>query len=187
MLYFNFPYWYLIFKITSLINLNLCKVTHYQFSSVTQSCPTLWDPMDCSTPGFPAQHLVLELGQTHIHRVSDAFQSSHPLSSPSSPVFNLSSIRVFSKSQFLASGGWSSVASASASVLLMNIQHWFPLGLTDLISLQSKGHSGVFFSNTRVQKHQFFGTQIFLWSNSHIHTWLLEKPYLWLDGPLLTK
>ena len=65
-------------------------------------------------------------------------------------------------------------ASISASVLAMNIQDWFPLGWTGFISLQSKGLSRVF-SNTTVQKHQFFDTHPFLWSNSHIHTWLLEK------------
>ena len=81
----------------------------------------------------------------------------------------------FSMSQFFASGGQSIGVSASASVLPMNIQDWFPLGLTDLISLQSKGLSRVF-SNTTVQKHQFFSSQSSLWSNSHIHTWLLEKP-----------
>ena len=87
----------------------------------------------------------------------------------------------FQISQFFASGGQSIEVSASASVLLMNIQDWFPLELTDLISLQSKGPSRVF-SNTTVQKHQFFGAQLSLWSNSHIHTQLLEKPQLWLDG-----
>ena len=87
----------------------------------------------------------------------------------------ISSIRVFSnKSQLFASGGQSTRASASASVLPMNIQDWFALGLTGLISLLSKGLSRVF-SNTTVQKHQFFGAQPSLWSNSHIHTWLLEK------------
>ena len=70
---------------------------------------------------------------------------------------------------------WSIGDSASASVLKMNIQDWFPLGLTGLISLQSKGLSRVF-SNTTVWKHQFFGAQLWLWSNSHIHTRLLEKP-----------
>ena len=75
---------------------------------------------------------------------------------------------------------------ASSSVLPMNIQDWFPLDLTGLISLQSKGLSRVF-SNTTVQKHQYFSAQPFLWSNSHIHTWLLEKPYLWLDRPFLAK
>ena len=79
------------------------------------------------------------------------------------------SIRAFPMSQFFESGGQSIGASTSASVLLMNIQDWFPLGLTDCISLQSKGLSRVFF-NTTVQKHQFFSTQLYLWSNSHIST-----------------
>ena len=76
--------------------------------------------------------------------------------------------------------------SVSASVLPKNIQDWFPLGLTDLISLQSEGLSRVF-SNTTVQKHQFFRAQASLWSKSLIHTWPLEKSQLWLDGPLLAK
>ena len=74
----------------------------------------------------------------------------------------------FPMSQFFESGGQSTGVSASASVFPMNIQDWFPLGLTGLISLQSKGHSTVF-SNTTVQKHQFFSTQLFLWSNSYTH------------------
>ena len=81
----------------------------------------------------------------------------------------------FQMSQFFASGGQSIGFSASTSVLPMNIQDWFPLGLTHWISLQSKELSRVF-SNTTVQKHQFFSTQLSLLSNSHIHTWLLEKP-----------
>ena len=81
----------------------------------------------------------------------------------------------FPRSQFFASDGQSIGASASPSVLPMNIQDWFPLGLISLITLQSKGLSRVF-SNTTVQKHQFFSTQLFLWSNCHTHTWLLEKP-----------
>ena len=86
------------------------------------------------------------------------------------------SIRVFTKrSQFFSSGGHSIGVSTSASVLPINIQDWFPLGLTSWISLQSKGLSRVF-SNTTVQKHQFYGAQLSLQSNSHIHTWLLEKP-----------
>ena len=83
--------------------------------------------------------------------------------------------RSFPRSQFLASGGQSIGVSASASVLPMNIQDWFPCGLTGFISLQSKGLSRVF-SNTTVQKHQFFGTQLSSQSNSHFHTWPLEKP-----------
>ena len=81
----------------------------------------------------------------------------------------------FLMSQFFASGGQSIGASASASVLPMNIQDWIPFGLTGWISLLSKGLSRVY-SNTIVQKHQFFSIQPSLWSNSHIHTWLLEKP-----------
>ena len=81
----------------------------------------------------------------------------------------------FQMSQLFTSGGQSIGVSASASVLPKNIQDWFPLGWTGWISLQSKGLSGVF-SNTIVQKHQFFGAQLSLESNSHIHTWLLEKP-----------
>ena len=83
----------------------------------------------------------------------------------------------FPMSQLFSSGGQSTGASASASVFPRNIQDWFPSGWTGLISLQSKRLSRVF-SNATVQKHQFFGTQLSLWCNSHIHTWLLEKPYI---------
>ena len=81
----------------------------------------------------------------------------------------------FPVSRFFASGGQSIGVSALASVLPINIQDWFPLELTGLISLQSKRLSRVFF-NIKVQKHQFFGAQLSLWSSSPIHTWLLEKP-----------
>ena len=87
---------------------------------------------------------------------------------------------------FFSSGGQRTGASASASVLPTNIQDWFLLGWTGWISLQSKGLSRVF-SSTTVQNHQFFGAQLSLWSNSHIHSWPLEKPQLWLDGPLSAK
>ena len=90
----------------------------------------------------------------------------------------------FPMSQLFASGGQSIGVSASASVLPMNIQDWSPLGWTGWIFLQSKELSRVF-SNTIVQKHQFFGTQLSSLSNSHILTWPLEKPWPWLDGPLL--
>ena len=93
--------------------------------------------------------------------------SSSLLSFPASGSFQIS--RLF------ASGGQSSGISASASVLPMNIQDWFPLGWTGCLSLQSKGFSRVF-SNTTFQKHKFFSTQLSLRSNSHIHTLLLEKP-----------
>jgi len=95
----------------------------------------------------------------------------------SSASFSLSHVGkdFFPVSQLFASGNQSIGASASASILPKNIQGWFPLGLTGLISLQYKRLSRVF-SNTTVQKHQFFSTQPSLWSNSHIHTWLLDKP-----------
>ena len=92
----------------------------------------------------------------------------------------------FPMSQLFASGGQSIGGSASASVLPMNTQDWSPLGWILWISSQTKGLSRIF-SNTTVQKHQFFSTQLSLESNSHIHTWPLEKPQPWLDGPLLAK
>ena len=129
--------------------------------------------MDCSTPGLPVHHLLLDFTQTHVHWVGDAIQPSHPLSSPSPPAFNLSQHQVlYQMSQFFASGGQSSGVSTSASVLPTNIQDWFPLGWTGgWTSLQSKGLSR-FFSSITVQKHQFFAFQLSLWSNFHIHTWL---------------
>ena len=119
----------------------------YQFSSVTQSCLTLCEPMDCSTPGLPVHHQLPEFTQTHVHLVGDAIQPSHPLSSPSPPAFSLfqheglfkwvSSLHHVAKLQHIG-------ASALASVLPINIQDWFPLGWTGWISLQSKGLSRVF-------------------------------------------
>ena len=94
------------------------------------------------------------------------------------------SIRVFPMSWLFTSHRQST--GASASVLPTNIQGWFPLGFTGLISLLSKRLSKVFSSIT-IQNHQFFGTQLTLWSNSHISTWLLGKTQLWLYRPLLTK
>ena len=88
------------------------------------------------------------------------------------------SIRVFSNESVLRIRWPKYWSFSSASVLPMNTQDWFPLRWTGWISLQSKGLSRVF-SYTTVQQHQFFGAQFSLWSNSHIHTWLLEKPYLW--------
>ena len=107
-------------------------------------------------------------------------QSCHPMISSSVVPFSscLQSFPAsgsFLISQFFTLDGQSIGDSASASVLPMNTQDWSPLGWTGWISLQSKRLSGIF-SNTTVQKHQFFGAQLSLWSNSHIHTWLLEKP-----------
>ena len=137
--------------------------------SVAQSCLTVCDPMDCSMPGFPVLHHFPELAQTCVHW-GDAIPHlifCHPL---------LLLPSIFPSIRLFTSGGQSVGASASASVLRMNIQGWFPLGLTAFISLQSKGLSRIF-SNTTVWEHRFFGTQLSLWSNSHIHTWLPEKPY----------
>ena len=147
----------------------------HQFSSVTQSCPTLCDPMNCSTPGLPVHHQLLEFTQTLVHRVGDAIQPSHPLSSPSPPTPNPSQHQSFPMSQLFAWSGQCIGVLASTSVLPMNTQDWSPLGWTGWISLQSKGLLRVF-SNTIVQKHQFFSAQPSLWSNCHIRTWLLEKP-----------
>ena len=130
-----------------------------QFSSVAQSCPTLCNPMDCSTSGSPVRHQLLELTQIHVHQVSDAIQASHPLLSPFPPTSIFPASGSFPVSQFFTSGGQSIRASASASVLPMSIQDWFSLGWSGWISLQSKGLSRVF-SNTTVQKHQFFGAQL---------------------------
>ena len=146
-----------------------------QFSSVTQSCLTLYDPMNRSTPGLPVHHQLPELTQTHAHLVSDAIQTSHPVVPFSSCPQSLPASWSFPMSQLFAWGGQSNGVSASASVLPMNTQDWSPLGWTGWIPLQSKGISRVF-SNTIVQKHQFFGAQLSSQSNSYIHTWPLEKP-----------
>ena len=152
-------------------------VLSVQFSSVAQSCLTPCDPMNCSTPGLPVHHQLPEFTQTHVHRVGDAIRPSHLiichplLLLPSIPP----SIRAFPMSQLFAWGGQIIGVSASASVLPMNTQAWSPLGWTGWISLQPKGLSRVF-SSTTVQKHQFFSAQPSSQSNSHIHTWPLEKP-----------
>ena len=141
--------------------------------SVTKSCQTLCEPMNCSMPGFSVHHCLPEFVQTHIPWVSETIQPSHPLL-PSSLRLNFSQYQgLFQWVSLFTSGGQSTGASASAPAFPTNIQGWFPLGLTGLISLLSKGLSRVF-SNT-VQKHQFLGVQPSLWSNSHIHTWLLGK------------
>ena len=144
--------------------------------SVARLCLTLCNPRDCSTPGFPVHHQLLELAQTHVHVhwVSDAIQPSHPLLSLSSCLQSFPASGSFPMNPFFASGGQSIGALASVSVLPVNIQDWFPLGLTGLISLQSKGLSRVL-SNTIVQKASIPRCSAFLWSNSHIHMWLLEK------------
>ena len=142
--------------------------------SVTKSCPTLWPrELQHARPSYPS------LSPRVCSNSCQLSWWSHPTisSSPAAFSFCLQSFPAsgsFPMSRLFASGGQSIGASSSVSVLPGNIQDLFPLGLTSLISLQSKGLSRVF-SNTTVQKHQFFGAQPSLWSNSHIHTWLQKK------------
>ena len=145
------------------------------FSSVTQSWPTLCDPMNCSTPGLPVHHQLPEFMQTHVHLVGDAIQLSHPVIPFSSCPQSLPASETFPMSQLFSWGSQSIGVSALASVLPKNTQDWSPLEWTSWISSQSKGLSRVF-SNTTVQKHQFFSALLSSQSNSHIHTWPLEKP-----------
>ena len=135
---------------------------------------TLCDPMDCSTPDIPVLHYLPEFAQTHVHWVDDAIQPSRSLPPTSLLALNLSQHQGLFQWVFFASDGQNIGASASTSVLAMTIQGSLPLGLTGLISLLSKGLSRVF-SNTTIQKHQFFSAQCSLWSSSHICTWLLEN------------
>ena len=118
------------------------------FSSLAQLCSTLCNPMDCSTWGFPVHHQLPELAQTHIYRVSDAIQPSHPLSSPSPPAFNLSQHQGLFK--------WVSSSHQVAKVLEFLFQHqsfwWIFRILTGLISLQTKGLSRVFSNTTHSSK-----------------------------------
>ena len=159
------------------------------FSSVQFSCSVMSNslqshglharpPCPSPTPGVYSNSCPLSQW-CHLTISSSVIPfSSCPQSFPASGSFQMSQL-------FISSGQRIGV-SASTSVLPMNTWDWFPLGWTGWISLQSKGFSRVF-SNTTVQKHQFFGAQPSSQSNSHIHTWPLEQPWPWLDGPLLTK
>ena len=145
-------------------------------SSVTQSCLTPWDPMNHSTPGLPlsiinSQSLLKPMSVESVMPSSHLILCCPLLLLPPIPL----SIRVFSNESTLCMKWASTGVSASAWVLPMNTQDLSPSGWTGWISLQSKALSRVF-SNTTVQKHQFFDAQLSSQSNSHIHTWLLEKP-----------
>ena len=132
--------------------------------------------MNHSTPGLPVHHQLLEFTQTHVHRVGDAIQPSHPLSAPSPPTpKSLPATESFPMSQLFAWSGQSIGVSALASVLPVNTQDRSPSEWTGWTSLESKGLSRVF-SNTTVQKNQFFSAQLSSQSNSHIHTWPQENP-----------
>ena len=142
---------------------------YFQFSSVAQLCPTLCDPMNCSTPGLPVHHQLPEFTKTHVHWVGEAIQPSHPLWSPSSPALNLFQHQdLFKWISSLHQVAKVLEFSASTLVLPMNTQDWSPLGWTGWITLQSKGLSRVL-SNTTVQKHQFFSAQLSLLLKSHSH------------------
>ena len=155
-----------------------------QLSSVARSCPALCDPMNrrppcpSSTPGVHSNSCPLS-------------QWCHPaISSSVVPFFScpqpIPASESFPMSQLFTWGDQSTGVSALASDLSKKSQGWSPSEWTGWISLQSKGLSRVF-SNTTVQKHQFSSTQLSSQSNSHIHTWPLEKPQPWLDEPLLAK
>jgi len=144
--------------------------------SVAQSCPTLCDPMNRSTPGLPVHHQLPEFTQTQ----RPSSQWCHPAISSSVIPFSscpqsLPASESFPMSQLFPWGGRSTGVSALASFLPKRSQGWSPLEWTGWISLQSKGLSRVF-SDITVWKHQFFSTQLSSQSNSHIHTWPLEKP-----------
>ena len=143
-------------------SVSYCKTGNsVQVSSVAQSCPTLCDPMDCSTPGFPVHHQLTEPAQTHVHWIGDAIQPSHPLLSPFFSCFqSRPASESFQMSQLFVSGGQSIGVSASASVLPVNIQDWFPLELSGLLSAVQRALKSILFSNTIFQKHQFFGAQL---------------------------
>ena len=145
-----------------------------QFSSVTQSSPTPCDPINCSTPGLPVHYR--SRSSLKLTSIKLVMPSSHlilcrpllllPQSLPASESFPMS--------QLFAWGGQSTGVSALVSFLPKNTKDWSPLEWASWISLQSKGLSRIF-SNTKVQKHQFFSAQLSSQSNSHIHTWLLKN------------
>ena len=158
---------------------NLCISECFQFSSV-QSLSRVWL---FGTPWTAARQASLSITNSQsslkLTRIELVMPSGHLISSSVIPFSScpqsLPASESFPMSQLFAWGGQIIRVSASAPVLPMNTQAWSPLGWTGWISLQSKGLTRVF-SNTTVQKHQFFGAQLSLQSNSHIHTWPLEKP-----------
>ena len=139
-----------------------------QFISVAQSCLTLWDPMNRSTPGLPVHHQLLQFTQTHVHWVSDTIQPSNPLSSPSPPALNVS--------QHQSLFQWVNSSHEVAKVLEFQLQHHSfqrtpraDLLQNGLVGSPCSPRDSQVFSNTTVQKHQFFGAQLSSQSNSHIH------------------
>ena len=136
---------------------NFVQFSSVQFSWVAQSCPTLWDPMDCSMPGLPVYHQLPEPTQTHVHWVGDAIQPSHPLSSPSPPALNPSQhqgLFQWVSSSHEVAKYWSFSFSISPSNEYSI--SWFPLGWTGWISLQSKGLLQHHSSKASILKHSAF-------------------------------
>ena len=157
------------------INFWLEKQRNKYFLIVVQLLSRVWlflTPWTAACQASLSFPIFREFAQTHAHWADDAIQPTHPLLPSSPSALNLS------KHQSLSSGWTLCIRvqsnGVSVSVFPKNIQGWFPLGLTVLVSLQSKGLSRVF-SSTTVQKHQFFGTQPTLWSSFHFCTWVLEK------------
>ena len=143
-----------------------------------KSSLTLCDSMDCTMTGSTVFHCLLEFAQIHVHWVGESSFSFCFQSLPASGSFPMS---------WLFASGGQSIRGFSFSISPSNgYSCWFPVGLTGLNSLQSKGLTRVF-SSTTIWKHQFFGAQPSLWSSSHICTWLLERPEPWLYGPFVSK
>ena len=146
--------------------------------SVAQVGLTLCNPMDSSMPDLPVPHHLPEFAQVHVHCIDDAIQPSYPLTPSFPSALDLSQHQGLFQwviSHLFSSDDQNTGASASALVLPVNIQGSSPLRLTGLISLLSKGLSGVF-SGTTVWKYQFFGILPSLWSSSHNSTWSLGRP-----------
>ena len=155
-----------------------------QFSSVTQSCLTLCNPMGCSTPGLPVHHQIRESTQTHVHWVGDAIQPSHPLSSPSLPAFNLSSIRVFSNESALHIR-WPKYWSFSSNVSLSNEYSGlisFRMDWLDLFLVQ--GNLKNLLQQHRSKESILPCSAYFIVQLSHPY---MTTGKTWLDRPLLAK
>ena len=145
-----------------------------QFSSVAQSCPTLCDPMNCSTPGLPVHRQLPEFTQTHVHRVSDAIQPSHPLSSPSPHAPNLS--------QHQSLFQWGNSSHEVSKVLEFQLEHHSFQRNPRADSIRMDGSPCSLRDSQKSSPTPQFKSiksselSLLLQSNSHIHTWLLEKP-----------
>ena len=151
------------------------EIVLFSCCSIAKSCLTHCDPMNCSTPGSFVLLYFLQFAQIYILWIGDAIYPSHPLLPPSLFAFNLSQHQgLFQWVSSLHQVAKESIG-ASASILPMTTQGWFPLGSTGLISLLSRGLSGVF-SSTTVQRHQFFGAPPSLQSSFHNRMWQLGRP-----------